>query len=185
MRLRTKIGFLLAFVGLSVFLYFFLTGPHMLVQEHIQTYATIAPQPPSGSVMVEAPLRLPSEEEAKSLKNPLPETAENLANGKTYYVYYCAFCHGATGAGDGPVGESYVPTAPDLRTEKVRELSDGQLLRAMLLGVGHAPALERIVPNEHRWQVVLYVRSLPANNLPKSQPAIAERISAKAQPISK
>ena len=34
---------------------------------------------------------------------------KHLAIGKNVYGYYCAFCHGTDGAGNGPVGRSYVP----------------------------------------------------------------------------
>ncbi len=41
----------------------------------------------------------------RELKSPLPETAENLAEGKRLFFNYCQSCHGETGMGDGPVYE--------------------------------------------------------------------------------
>jgi len=101
---------------------------------------------------------LPSEAEAGSVRNPLSDTPENVARGAVYYQYYCVFCHGETGNGDGLVGESYVPTPADLGQAKFATYSDGELLRACLLGTGHAPVLERVVAPEHRWYLVLYAR---------------------------
>ena len=160
MRARTKIGFAATGVGLAVFLYLLLTGPRMIVQPHILTYEARMALPPAGSVAVDRPVLLPTAEEAQTMTNPLAATEQSLARGKTYYGYYCAFCHGETGAGDGPVGESYVPAPSDLRGAAIQAYSDGQMLRAMLLGVGNAPVLEKVVPSDQRWYIVLYVRSL-------------------------
>jgi hypothetical protein len=162
-RLRTKLGFAAVAVVLGVASYLLFTGPRMLVQPHVRTFrATMLPTP-EGSVPVANPLvALPTAEAAKSLNNPLPGTPENRARGRVYYGYYCAFCHGPTGRGDGPVGTSYVPVPADLASEKVRGYSDGQLLRAMFTGTGHEPMLERIVPAEYRWYLVLHARQLGA-----------------------
>ncbi|MEN8170195.1 MAG: cytochrome c [Pseudomonadota bacterium] len=48
------------------------------------------------------------------LKNPLPESTENIANGKTLYQGQCLVCHGASGKGDGPAGKTLVPRPANL-----------------------------------------------------------------------
>jgi hypothetical protein len=53
-----------------------------------------------------------------------------------------------------------MPSPTDLHAPKVLKMSDGELLRAMLLGVGHEPVLSRVVFPEHRWYLVGYVRTL-------------------------
>ena len=73
---------------------------------------------------------------------------------------YCVFCHGETGAGDGPVGYSYIPVPSDLRTAKVKSFSEGELLRAMLMGTGHELVLKKVILAEYRWHLELYTRSL-------------------------
>ena len=90
----------------------------------------------------------------------MADTAADRARGKVYYDYYCVFCHGDKGDGNGPVGESYVPVPADLRAAKIQAYADGELLRAMLVGTGHEPVLGRVVHPEHRWYLVLYVRSM-------------------------
>jgi len=160
--LGAKIIIVVVLIVLSVFLYLIVTGPHMVNQPHIIAYRAIMPLPPPGSVPVEKPTLLPSTDAALTLANPLDATSDNVARGKLYYGYYCGFCHGDKGDGYGPVGESYVPVPSDLRTKKVRSLKDGELLRAMLLGAGHEPVLEKVVPVGCRWYLVLYVRSLGA-----------------------
>ena len=149
-------------IGAACYLLF--TGPRMKEQPHIRAYQTRVPELPKGVVPVTSAPGLPSAEEAMTLTNPLAATPENLARGKTYFGYYCAFCHGASGQGDGPVGQSYVPAPTNLASARVQSCSDGQHLRAMLTGIGHAPVLERVVPPEHRWYMVLYVRTLASSS---------------------
>ena len=132
------------------------TGPRMTVQPHVRAFQMEAPAPPPGTVTVgeHPPAR---REEIK----PLSASADNLQRGRIYYRYYCVFCHGESGAGNGPVGESYVPVPADLRAEKFRNRGEAELTRMMLSGIGIAPVLERVVPPEHRRYLVLYVKSLP------------------------
>lgn len=61
-------------------------------------------------------------------------------DGRNLYLGYCASCHGAEGAGDGPVAPAFAATVPDLRTLSARrggfdeawlkEIIDGRTLRA-------------------------------------------------------
>lgn len=143
----------------AVFAYVLFKGPRMTVQHHFRDYQRVAPPPPPGTVSV-TQVAPPTATESAALKNPLQPTPPNLAAGKVYYQYYCVFCHGETGAGNGPVGQSYIPVPTDLRLAKVGSYGDGELLRRMLTGIGHEPVLERVVPPEHRWHLMLYVRRL-------------------------
>lgn len=152
-----------ALVGLGVLVYFSImfTGPRMQVQEHIRPYQRVMPLPPDGMVPAEPDTyRVPSSQEASGMKNPVPDAQNSRDRGRVYYNYYCVFCHGENGQGDGPVGYSYMPAPADLHAPRVLQLSDGDLLRAILLGVGHEPVLPRVVVPEHRWYLVAYVRSL-------------------------
>lgn len=144
----------------GLFGYVLYKGPRMTVQHHIRDYQMIMPARVPGTVTVVPPVRLPSAREAARVKNPLQPGAEALRRGKIYYQYYCVFCHGDSGAGDGPVGQSYIPRPADLRTGKVAGYNDGALLRSMLTGIGHEPVLEQVVAPQHRWYLALFVRSL-------------------------
>jgi mono/diheme cytochrome c family protein len=137
-------------------------GPRMKVQHNIRDFQMSLPNIPAGTQPVHPPDRLSSAAQAAQIKNPLPANAGNLARAQVYYTYYCVFCHGDQGAGDGPVGQSYIPRPADLRVGKIAASRDGDLLRAMLTGTGHEPVLERVVMPEHRWYLVLFVRSLAA-----------------------
>ena len=143
--------------------YLVFSGPRMRNQPHIRAYQAELPLPPSNTVPVELTSIPPLAGDVATMKNPLPTTADNVARGKVYYQYYCLFCHGEKGDGNGPVGESYVPRPSDLRSAKIQSYRDGELLRSMLRGVGHEPVLERTVLPEHRWYLSLYVRSLGTN----------------------
>jgi mono/diheme cytochrome c family protein len=144
-----------------------LGNPHMKYQPHLRAFDAQMPLPPEGSVPVSpSGYEVPTTRQARSLKSPLAgASAADLSRGQTYYQYYCVFCHGDQGAGDGPVGASYVPAPADLRGPRVQGMTDGELLRAMLTGYGHeAPdgksVLGYTVPPEHRWYLVAYVRRL-------------------------
>lgn len=149
----------------AVFLFVLYQGPRMTVQHHIRDFQMTMPSLPAGTATVTPPVRLPSPREASGLRNPLKADPRALAAARVYYTYYCVFCHGDAGAGDGPVGQSYLPTPADLRGPRLAGYRDGDLLRAMLTGTGHEPVLERVVPPEHRWYLVLYLRSLQRSQL--------------------
>jgi hypothetical protein len=136
----------------------FFKEPHMRSQPIIKTYQALMPSIPEGTVAVRAIHEL--SDIPDSVSNPLPKMQENMNRGKTYYGYYCLFCHGSNGDGNGPVGESYTPVPSDLRDHRFKSLPDGRLYKMMLSGIGHEPVLERVVPPEHRWYLVLYIRSL-------------------------
>lgn len=91
--------------------------------------------------------------------NPVKPTAESLAQGKKYYGYDCAMCHGATGNGKGDVDTA--DKLPDFTNEAaMKEMSDGQVFCSLKNGKGHMP-LERVRISENElWNLVNYVRSL-------------------------
>src|SRR5215469_14173822 len=62
--------------------------------------------------------------EVKSMVNPVKPTAESLAQGKKYYGYDCAMCHGATGNGKGEVDTG--DKLPDFtNADSMKVMSDG------------------------------------------------------------
>jgi hypothetical protein len=147
-------------LGGMVVAYLLFTGPHMKNQPSLKDYEALPPPLPAGATPVNP---LPGMSTVPdSASNPLPATPVNLARGKVYYGYYCLFCHGEKGNGEGPVGDSYVPKPADLNADSIRTLTDRALYTAMLIGVGHEPVLARVVAPEHRWYLVLFVREFAA-----------------------
>lgn len=97
---------------------------------------------------------------AAEVSNPLPMSAEVLAEGQEAYLTYCAVCHGPRGEGNGPiVGPGKFPMGPDLRIPNTVGRSDGYIYAIVKAGRGLMPAYRRIPPAE-RWAVVNYVRQL-------------------------
>lgn len=131
----------------------------------IQPYKMPVPRPPvPGTVPVtgaEVPLPItPANLPAiNGLANPVPETAASLDAGKVDYDVYCTPCHGAEGAGDGPVNEKLLVT-PSVLTEQATGYTDGYLYAIIRHGRGIMPAYGDRLPADRRWNVVNYVRML-------------------------
>ncbi len=144
----------LAAGGLVLYLMF--SGPRMRVQPKLLPYEALVPVMPQGTV----PVFPVGAQPLPAGRNPLADTERTRRIGQAYYNNYCTFCHGKTGRGDGPVGQSYVPVPTDLTAPAVQDLSDSDLYRSMLTGVGHAPVLDYVVDPNAAWYLVGYVRSL-------------------------
>jgi hypothetical protein len=150
-----------ALVAAAVALYLMFSGPRMRTQPKIMPYQAVLPTVPAGVIPVTAQQpTIPSEASVAQLRNPVPNSRETIETGQVYYSYYCVFCHGVDGRGDGPVGRSYVPVPTDLTRPRTVNLSDGALYRAMLTGVGHEPVLAYVIDPKMHWYLVSYVRYL-------------------------
>ena len=64
------------------------------------------PSPTTEKGMTEA------KDAAAAVPNPIPATAESLAQGEYLYQLNCLVCHGKQGKGDGPVGLKFVTKSP-------------------------------------------------------------------------
>lgn len=96
-------------------------------------------------------------EAATALTNPLPDDAAALARGKRSYEINCLLCHGAKGAGDGPVVPKFV--RPPSLMGASRGFTDGYVYALITNGRGNMPSYNRIPPEE-RWQLIHYLRAL-------------------------
>ncbi len=174
---RTAAGTVLIVVAVIavVMLYLMFSGPRMRIQPKIVPQQGQLPDLPQGIVPVSAESSaIPAAQTAAQLRNPLPDTEHTRQTGRVYYGYYCAFCHGRTGRGDGPVGVSYTPSPTDLVLPPVQTLPDGAIYRAMLTGIGHEPVLGYVINPEQRWYIVSYVRHLQGGQT-QDREAIAPR----------
>jgi mono/diheme cytochrome c family protein len=108
------------------------------------------------------------------LSNPTPVSDSSLANGRRHYQINCAVCHGATGAGNGPVTTFGLPV-PSLLTDIAKNRSDGYVYGIIRNGRGLMPTYNRIEDMD-RWDVVNYLRGLqgrlgaPVSTDPAGQP---------------
>lgn len=95
---------------------------------------------------------VPAKDHARA--NPLPANAQNIEAGRQIYLDHCAECHKAEARGDGR-------KKPSLRTESVRNASDGDLEWFLREGdLRHGMPSWSSLPEAQRWQIIEYLRSL-------------------------
>jgi mono/diheme cytochrome c family protein len=100
----------------------------------------------------------------KKLKNPLPETAANIAAGKEAFSHYCVACHGMDGQNTGvPFAERMSPSVPPLIAKSVQSYTDGQLKWVIENGIAPSgmPSSKGILSDDEIWSTVLFIRHLP------------------------
>jgi mono/diheme cytochrome c family protein len=101
---------------------------------------------------------------AKNLKNPLPTSPGNIAEGQQNFSHYCFACHGLDGQNTGvPFAEAMSPPVPSLASKEVQNYTDGQLYWVIKNGLWPSgmPASRGILRDEEIWSIVIYVRNLP------------------------
>ena len=97
--------------------------------------------------------------------NPLAPTLDNIRAGQQNFASYCMVCHGLDGQNTGvPFADKMAPPIPPLNSPAVQAYTDGQLHRIIANGVSPSgmPASKDIFHDEEIWQLVLYLRHLPA-----------------------
>lgn len=87
--------------------------------------------------------------------NPLAGSPELAAGGRKLFQRQCAQCHGAQGQG--------LKNAADLQLPVVQQQSDGALFWKITNGNPRRamPSFSGL-PEMQRWQIVLYLRTLPS-----------------------
>lgn len=101
---------------------------------------------------------------AKQMKNPVPNTAENLAAARAHWADHCATCHGNDGKGKTTVGQNLYPKAPDMSLPATQNLTDGELYYTIQNGIRLTgmPAWGQAIDNdEDSWKLVHFIRHLP------------------------
>jgi len=93
----------------------------------------------------------------RSRANPYSGESDAIAAGRVLFTENCAQCHGVDALGRHG--------RPSLRSERIRNASDGEL--AWLLRNGSLwkgmPSWTTL-PEPERWQIIAYIRSLPRND---------------------
>ena len=94
--------------------------------------------------------------DAAKKQNPLHSKPELASGGEKVFRRNCLECHGDPKKGTSGKG-------PNLASEFVQQESDGALFWKMTNGNSRAgmPSFSSL-PEGQRWQLVLYIRSLPA-----------------------
>jgi mono/diheme cytochrome c family protein len=64
---------------------------------------------------------------ARHPPNPVPNTEEAIAEGRTHFADHCASCHANDGSGDTEMGRGLYPRSPDMRLAATQNLEDHEL----------------------------------------------------------
>ena len=93
--------------------------------------------------------------------NPVKATPESLAQGKKYWGYDCAMCHGENGDGKGDVAVDEKLKLKDYREPAtLAGMSDAELFSIIKNGKGQMPPEGGRLKDAELWNLVNYVRSL-------------------------
>lgn len=96
--------------------------------------------------------KVPAKDHART--NPLAGNVEAIKSGAALYKDHCAQCHGADATGTGP-------KKPSLRSEEVRNATDGDLEWFLRQGeLRHGMPSWSSLPQTQRWELVAFLRSL-------------------------
>ena len=134
--------------------------PDMADQPRLETYETgaafndgLAARPvPEGTVA--------RDQRPAATENPLPINAETLAHGREQFDVFCAPCHGRNGRGQGVIVQRGFPAPPSLHRPRLRRAGDRHFYQVIRDGYGAMYAYASRVPEDQRWAIIAYIRSL-------------------------
>ena len=104
-------------------------------------------------------------ESGKDTKNPIAYSADAAKEGGEHFQHHCQICHGLDGQNTGvPFATKMDPPVADLSTKDVQDYTDGQLKWIIENGIGPSgmPGWKGILEDEEMWNIVHYIRHLPA-----------------------
>ena len=136
---------------------------HDMANQPSHSTSSSSHAPAMGSLSVSGETQLTRDAAETRLVNPIASTAAVDA-GRRLYDVYCVPCHGAAGAGDGPVSKYF---------GQIRRLDDAEeqrhtvawLFATITNGTERMPRyITELTPAE-RWQIVHFVRSMPVHDL--------------------
>ena len=99
--------------------------------------------------------------EDKARKNPIKFTEVSVARGKKIFGTQCALCHGDKGDGKGELAADMKLTVPNFtQPDTLKDRTDGEIFTIIGTGKNTMPAQGGRLTDEHRWNLVNYMRSL-------------------------
>jgi mono/diheme cytochrome c family protein len=93
--------------------------------------------------------------------------------GAFVFSNFCAVCHGAGGAGNGPVAQRGYPPPPSLLAEHALKMKEGQMFHVLTYGQNNMPSYASQLSRDDRWNVILYLRTMQAAAAPTPAPSVA------------
>lgn len=128
--------------------------------------------PPTGTIPLNA-RKYPFEQiyfeyPENNISNPIKNKDIAAHLGKSKYASFCAYCHGATGKGDGVVitdanleeGEEGFPLPPDLTAKATVEKTDGRLFHILSAGQNLMFPVASKLSETERWAIVAFIRKM-------------------------
>ena len=106
------------------------------------------------------------EKAGAEVKNTLPATPQNMADGEILFQHFCSPCHGMTGQGDGLVVAHGFPPPPSYskgqssRGGAMKDLTDGKIYHTITYGLNAMGSYASQLDPQERWKVVMYVHHL-------------------------
>ena len=101
----------------------------------------------------------------KNARNPIAYSKTSVADGRDAFTHYCVACHGLDGQNTGvPFADQMDPPVPSLASTSVQSYTDGQLKWVIDNGIGPSgmPASKGILSDDEQWEIVIFIRHLPA-----------------------
>jgi mono/diheme cytochrome c family protein len=118
--------------------------------------------PPKAPV---APYTIPAD--AVNQANPVKPTPESITQGKKWYGYDCAMCHGKDGDGKGEVGADMKLKVSDFTNPAtLKDRTDGELFYIIKQGKNDMPPEGTRLKPDRLWDLINYVRSLARKTPP-------------------
>lgn len=93
------------------------------------------------------------------LSNPEPASTASVERGREVYLVQCASCHGDEGAGDGLVGQKFVPVPINLTLDYIQIQPDGRLYYTITYGSIAMPDYQHGITPTDRWHLVNYIKN--------------------------
>ncbi len=103
----------------------------------------------------------------EELRSPVgPDNRWARERGAFVFADFCQECHGAGGAGNGPVVQRGFPPPPSLLADHAHGLKDGQVFHILTYGQNNMPSYASQLSRQDRWYVIAYLRTLQATAAP-------------------
>jgi len=131
-----------------------LIGSAVLMMMAVMLFAFVAPQDQKAGAAWVVPAKY------KSMANPLKGKGDADNVGKMLYAKHCKSCHGATGLGDGAKASSMKTKINSLKDGKFQAQNDGEVYFESFVGRDEMPNFEKKIPEEDRWALVNFIRTL-------------------------
>jgi len=99
--------------------------------------------------------------------SPPANTKASVEAGGRHYSLECTVCHGVDGRAQTPSGHWMYPRAADLTSKRVQGYSDQELFWIINNGIRFTgmPGYGEVETTDHIWDLVNYLRTLPADSL--------------------